>query len=116
MTNNQRRFAARFVFFLSTSLHLAGFAQTIPAGAVMFPGTSVTGILPSNSVSHLVSNGGTLWAGTGRGLASSTNAGRAWTEYGSAKQFGSNRQRFDVQHGSRRNMDLCPATNRCGRR
>ncbi len=54
--------------------------------AFMFPGASA-GVLPSNSISHLVVRGGILWAGTGNGLARSDDGGRTWTSYASNTQF-----------------------------
>ena len=42
---------------------------------------------PSNSISHLLASGGTLWAGTGNGLARTFNGGRSWESFAGEPQF-----------------------------
>ena len=49
----------------------------------------VTATIPSNSVSHISIQGASLWIGTGKGLARSTDAGRTWESFGSVPQFAS---------------------------
>jgi hypothetical protein len=44
---------------------------------------------PSNSIDHLTSQGRTLWAGTGRGLARTSNGGRTWESFAGIPQFAS---------------------------
>lgn len=68
---SQKKFLRRFEIY-STSIH-----------------TSITP--PSNNVSHMAvdtSRGITsLWIGTGKGLAKSSNTGRSWIDYGSDPAF-----------------------------
>ena len=45
------------------------------------------GILPSNSVSHLVVNGTSIWIGGSKGLALSTTGGAGWTSFASNPAF-----------------------------
>jgi hypothetical protein len=56
---------------------------------LMKPGQQgpVTPLPPSNSVSHMVSQGLTLWTGTGKGLARTSDAGRSWESFGSDPAF-----------------------------
>lgn len=44
---------------------------------------------PSNSVSHISTNGTILWAGTGKGLARSFNGGRSWESFRLIPEFAS---------------------------
>src|SRR5271169_215201 len=68
---SQKKFLRRFEIY-STSIH-----------------TSITP--PSNNVSHMTvdtSAGMTsLWIGTGKGLAKTSNTGRSWIDYGSDPAF-----------------------------
>jgi photosystem II stability/assembly factor-like uncharacterized protein len=43
--------------------------------------------IPSNSISHISIEGTTLWAGTSRGLARTTNGGRTWHSFASVPEF-----------------------------
>lgn len=44
-------------------------------------------LIPSNSISHIETRGTLLWAGTGKGLASTLTGGRSWQSYRSLPQF-----------------------------
>ena len=75
-------------FVLLVSLDFSVYSQTpgpLPK-PFFFPGSTV-GVLPSNSISHLVSINGMLWAGTGNGLARSNDGGRSWTGYSANPEF-----------------------------
>jgi hypothetical protein len=41
----------------------------------------IAGVIPSNSISHVVARGSTLWIGTGKGLARSNDGGRTWESF-----------------------------------
>ncbi len=43
--------------------------------------------IPGNAVSHLVTQGNTVWIGTGKGLARSTDGGATWETFGNLPQF-----------------------------
>jgi photosystem II stability/assembly factor-like uncharacterized protein len=60
-------------------------ASTV-AKPLLFPG-AFAGVLPTNSLSHLAPRGNTLWAGTGKGLAVSSDGGKTWTSFASNPQF-----------------------------
>jgi photosystem II stability/assembly factor-like uncharacterized protein len=49
--------------------------------------SSTSPLPPSNSVSHLLTSGGTLWAGTGNGLARTATGGRSWESFADQPQF-----------------------------
>jgi hypothetical protein len=49
--------------------------------------SQTTPLPPSNSVSHIVTRGLTLWAGTGKGLARTLNGGRSWEQFRTVPQF-----------------------------
>ncbi len=56
------------------------------------PDLASSGVIPlppSNSISHLVSSGGSLWAGTGVGLARSSDGGKTWESFAGMAQFAS---------------------------
>jgi hypothetical protein len=43
--------------------------------------------IPSNSVTHIAVGGSSIWIGTGKGLARSSNGGRSWESFGATPQF-----------------------------
>lgn len=45
--------------------------------------------LPSNSVTHIAVLGSSIWIGTGKGLARSTDGGRNWENFAAVSQFAS---------------------------
>jgi hypothetical protein len=49
--------------------------------------SDVSPMPPSNSISHLLSNGRTLWAGTSNGLARTSDGGRTWESFVGKAQF-----------------------------
>jgi hypothetical protein len=49
----------------------------------------ISGTIPSNSVSHILVRGTTLWIGTGKGLARSTDGGRSWERFSNDPAFAS---------------------------
>ncbi|MGA9120968.1 MAG: hypothetical protein WB699_16500 [Bacteroidota bacterium] len=63
-------------------------AQNVPPlqKPFLFPGAAA-GVLPTNSLSHLATRNGALWAGTGNGLALTTDGGRTWTSFVTNPQF-----------------------------
>ena len=48
---------------------------------------SISSLPPSNSVSQIVVQGASLWIGSGKGIAKSTNGGRSWVSYRSDPEF-----------------------------
>jgi hypothetical protein len=48
---------------------------------------SISPLPPSNSVSHIETDRGRLWIGTGKGLAQTSNGGRSWESFRSVPQF-----------------------------
>ncbi len=49
----------------------------------------ISGIIPSNSVSHISVRGTTVWIGTSKGLARSSDGGRTWERFVHVPQFAS---------------------------
>jgi hypothetical protein len=52
-------------------------------------GGSISPMPPSNSISHLIASGKTLWAGSSHGLARTSDGGRTWESFAGLAQFAS---------------------------
>ncbi len=48
---------------------------------------TITPSIPGNAISHLTTEMNTVWIGTGKGLARSTNSGISWESFGAVPQF-----------------------------
>ena len=51
------------------------------------PQSATSSQLPGNSVSHIATGGNTIWIGTGKGLARSSDGGRSWQSFNGLPQF-----------------------------
>ncbi|MBP1648977.1 MAG: hypothetical protein H6Q30_2422 [Bacteroidetes bacterium] len=79
-----------FLFcLLLLALVPAGHAQVFRLTTPDLTQSTVSPLPPSNSISHLVSTGGILWAGTSDGLARTPNGGRNWESFAGVPQFAS---------------------------
>ena len=81
----------RFIVLCISLLVLvsAGDAQVYRLTKPELNQSTVSPLPPSNSISHLVSSGGTLWAGTSNGLARTPSGGRTWESFAGMAQFAS---------------------------
>lgn len=64
----------------------AAFLKGFSAGAAAGTAQSLP---PSNSVSHISTEGSSIWIGTGKGLARSFDGGRSWESFRSIPEFAS---------------------------
>ncbi len=62
-------------------------AQDLPTSPRLSVQGTESPLPPSNSVSHISTNGTTIWTGTGKGLARSFNGGRSWESFRLTPQF-----------------------------
>jgi photosystem II stability/assembly factor-like uncharacterized protein len=65
----------------------SGQSKFLPTFKLSATAAELSGTIPSNSVSHIAVRGSTLWIGTSRGLARSTNGGRTWETFDGVTAF-----------------------------
>jgi photosystem II stability/assembly factor-like uncharacterized protein len=70
---------------LACWLYLTGLVLSSPA-SVLSQGL-ISHLIPSNSVSHILVVGDTLWVGTGKGLSRSVDHGQTWENYRQVSEF-----------------------------
>ncbi len=86
----QRSLSSIFlVLLLLLMLGSTGEAQVSRLSKPELNGSSISPLPPSNSISHLVSSGTTLWVGTSNGLARTADGGRTWESFAGLAQFAS---------------------------
>ena len=75
----------------SWSANHAAWAQSkfLKHFSLISPAGQITPAIPDNSVSHIVTQGSTIWIGTGNGLARSSDGGASWESFSAVPQFAS---------------------------
>jgi photosystem II stability/assembly factor-like uncharacterized protein len=79
--------AAFSLSFPAARNEASGQSRFLKSYTITAPAGDIAGTIPSNSVSHISVRGSTLWIGTGKGLARSTDGGRTWIHYASDPAF-----------------------------
>jgi hypothetical protein len=70
-----------------TGTHAAAQSRLLRTFSLERVAADLQPMLPSNSVTHIVVQGSSLWIGTGKGLARSTDGGRHWESFAAVPQF-----------------------------
>jgi photosystem II stability/assembly factor-like uncharacterized protein len=79
--------AAAWIGAVCSGPHLNAQSQFLKDFSLESTSGTISSTIPSNSISHISVRGTTLWIGTSKGLARSTNGGRTWERFLGVPQF-----------------------------
>jgi hypothetical protein len=90
MTRLNKTFLWFWLLAVCVLFHRTSRAQsTLPDSPTLGTQGVLSSLPPSNSVSHISTDGTSLWIGTGKGLARSINGGKSWESFRSNPEFAS---------------------------